>query len=136
MKFYKEKTSNRDFSKTGNQNFLIFAYVVGNYLNFWNFGVPIPVTFLNLDNPSHTVWRAMGPTRVTRSVKNSHYPDGGFLEHLGPIILLLFNELIRHGILVFCSISCARCTFADHHYCLDDNLRVKKYKGNFSIRFF
>ena len=56
MKFYKEKTSNRDFSKTGNQNFLILAYVVGNYLNFWNFGVSIPVTFLNLGNPSQTVW--------------------------------------------------------------------------------
>ena len=33
--FYKEKTSNRDFSKKRSQNFLIFAYVVGNYLNFW-----------------------------------------------------------------------------------------------------
>ena len=39
VKFYKEKTSNRNLSKIAHQNFLIFAYVVENNLNFWILGV-------------------------------------------------------------------------------------------------
>ena len=55
MQFYKEKTLNRDFSKKRRQKILIFAYVVGNNLNFWILGVPIADTFFALPVPSQTV---------------------------------------------------------------------------------
>ena len=45
MQFYKEKTLNRDFSKKRRQNILKIAYLVENYLYFYNFGVPITDTF-------------------------------------------------------------------------------------------
>ena len=84
MKFYKEKTSNRDFSKKARQNFLIFAYVVGNYLNFWNLGVPIAVTFLNLGDPSQTVCPGMAQWKVAFSCKRSQEK----------VILVIFSSII------------------------------------------
>ena len=55
MKFYKEKTSNLNFSKKRSQNFLIFAYVVGNYLNFWILAVSTSVHFVFLSDSSQTM---------------------------------------------------------------------------------
>ena len=59
MKFYREKISNRNFSKKRGQNILKLAHNVEKYLKIWNLGVSIGDTFFGLTGPSQTVWYAI-----------------------------------------------------------------------------
>ena len=116
MKFYREKISNRNFSKKRGQNILKLAHNVEKYLKIWNLGVSIGDTFFWLTWPSQTVW-------IVLSISNKKICNCFFQEKIKKKISREFFfkkmcilELLRFFILFCCGILY--------------NIWLKKCKGN------